>query len=496
MASSVPRLVSFVVAFAACACASSSGAVPPANNGGGPAPSDKKVATNAVPEDVEPADDPGPPLDGDGTVFAPPSGKAPQPWGILATPPRPGVDQGPDYETVVERVANMASDGNLAARVHRRQLDVMNVSWEDTGRYQGSSVGPNISDMTLQVRTNGRYGETALMPVIRPPNFADRTGDVPADRFFVRVGNERREGGLRSVALTDVLRDLRAFSSTPSSLLGEGSLLASRDSHFLVSAQAVFLPVPKRGKAEFNPAVFNYQSSPGAPAVLTLLVTRQGTSIRVIENRSDDRTGSGYGEELYFNDHGQRAALTAERRSDVAARIQAQGGPKTEDDRTALQQGADVIFLVQVPLMHAQRRPMGGLGSSGGGMYPGAVAESAAPMAPSAAAPMKSGASRSMADESSNVEAAVIGHGAHLGPYREGHGTRLVRDQRFPIRITVQFYKATSNGVASDADLDAIARSLGSVYEHADYVGSLVLPEGDARRPTAWQRVPREWFPW
>jgi hypothetical protein len=27
-------------------------------------------------------------------------------------------------------------------------------------------------------------------------------------------------------------------------------------------------------------------------------------------------------------------------------------------------------------------------------------------------------------------------------------------------------------------------------------VGSLVLPEGDPRRPTAWQRVPHEWFPW
>ncbi|HQY64465.1 MAG TPA: hypothetical protein PK141_23865, partial [Polyangiaceae bacterium] len=73
---------------------------------------------------------------------------------------------------------------------------------------------------------------------------------------------------------------------------------------------------------------------------------------------------------------------------------------------------------------------------------------------------------------------------------------RLERDTRFPIRITVQFYKATSNGVVSDTDLDSISRSIGSVYEHAEFVGSLVLPEGDARRPTAWQRVPREWFPW
>jgi hypothetical protein len=71
-----------------------------------------------------------------------------------------------------------------------------------------------------------------------------------------------------------------------------------------------------------------------------------------------------------------------------------------------------------------------------------------------------------------------------------------VRDTRFPVRITVQFYKATSDGVANERDFDAIERSIESAYEHADFVGSLVVPEGDARRPTAWQTIPNEWFPW
>ena len=47
------------------------------------------------------------------------------------------------------------------------------------------------------------------------------------------------------------------------------SLLAPRDTHALVSAQAAFLPVPRGGDAEFNPVLFNYQSVPGDPAVLT-----------------------------------------------------------------------------------------------------------------------------------------------------------------------------------------------------------------------------------
>ena len=107
------------------------------------------------------------------------------------------------------------------------------------------------------------------------------------------------------------------------------------------------------------------------------------------------------------------------------------------------------------------------------------------------------GAVMDMAEaESSDVEQAVLGHGPNLGPYSEGSGVRLVRDPKFPIRVTVQFYKATSNGVVSESDLDGIAKSIGSVYEHADYVGSLVIPEGDPRRPTAWQTIPGEWFPW
>src|SRR5262245_39467464 len=193
------------------------------------------------------------------------------------------------------------------------------------------------------------------------------------------------------------------------------------------------------------------------------------------------------GQEIYFNNKGQRAAFTAERKSDVEARIAAQGGPKTEADRTALQKGADVLFLVQVPLIHANQGRLGGALPAPPPMAAAAPGGGAKPSKAAEAAP---------AQDKSDVEQAVLGHGPNLGPYNEGRGLRLVRDPKFPIRITVQFYKATSNGVVSEKDLDGIARNIGSVYEHADAVGSLVMPEGDPRRPTAWQKVPQEWFPW
>ncbi len=405
-------------------------------------------------------------------------------WGI----------RGPDreeYQRVVEKVGGMISDPNVTSAASRRGLGVMSVMWEDTGRSVGSSVGPNISDLTLQVRYDDSAGrpQSALMPVIRFPNFSDRTGDVSADKFFVRVGNER--GGktpLRTVALSDVLKDIKSFASMPDSILGSGDMTASRDTHYLVSAQAVFLPIPKQGKAQFNPVLFNYQSSPGAPAVLSILVTREGTSLRVIENSPEDASATvGAGQEIYFNNHGQRAAFTAERKSDVEARIASQGGPKTEDDKSALAKGADVLFLIQVPLMHQGRRRM-----------MSAPMATSAPMGGASMSPAKKASAAPMDDEAerSDVEQAVLGHGPNLGPFNEGHGLRLVRDPKFPIRITVQFYKATSNGVVDASDLDSISKSIGSVYEHADFVGSLVLPEDDSRRPTAWQHIPPQWFPW
>ena len=106
-------------------------------------------------------------------------------------------------------------------------------------------------------------------------------------------------------------------------------------------------------------------------------------------------------------------------------------------------------------------------------MRPRGAVQRRPPWPAAQAAPSKKAAEDSKGKaEQSDVEQAVLGHGPNLGPYNEGRGLRLVRDPKFPVRVTVQFYKATSNGVVSEKDLDGIARSIGGVYEHADAVGS------------------------
>ena len=98
------------------------------------------------------------------------------------------------YEDVIRQTEGMVHDRDSQQLARRHGLHILNVTWEDTGRYKGSAVGPNISDMTIQVQRQApgsdRY-ELTCMPVIRYPNFADLSADISPDHFHVLVGNEK-----------------------------------------------------------------------------------------------------------------------------------------------------------------------------------------------------------------------------------------------------------------------------------------------------------------
>lgn len=399
-----------------------------------------------------------------------------------SSPMPPNVQRQPfdRYQQVIERTQAMVNDPIARRLAESLNLNILNVTWEDTGRFYGSAVGPNISDMTIQVQQQdpvSRQHQLHLMPVIRHPNFEDISADIPLDSFFLQVGNENGED-LRRVALSEVLGDLRSYLHTPESWSGRGrSLLAPRrDSHVLVSAQACFLPIPQEGLATFNPVLFNYQSRPGDPAVLTILATREGTSVTVIDNQRDGfEAGQTWGQRLFFNKNGERASFTGQRLSDFQAveNSDERSGEAAEDDT----EGLNMVLLIQVPLK--QRTPMRE-----------SSFDSMAPAAPMAAAPLME--SRGASD----VEAAVISHGAVEGPFTEIDNLAIERDPDYPIRVTVQFYKATSNGVVSEADMAEIREQIDRVYAEADYVGSLVV-DGPSDRPTEHdgpKNEPADWW--
>ena len=62
----------------------------------------------------------------------------------------------PSFERAVSNVAEMVWNGKTTDIASRFGLDVVNVTWEDTGRYGNSCWGPNISDLTIQVHHGDR----------------------------------------------------------------------------------------------------------------------------------------------------------------------------------------------------------------------------------------------------------------------------------------------------------------------------------------------------
>jgi hypothetical protein len=109
---------------------------------------------------------------------------------------------------------------------------------------------------------------------------------------------------------------------------------------------------------------------------------------------------------------------TREGTSDFHAR---QGTPQTPPEGP--DRGLNLVLLIQVPLKQKEPRgtsydcsePMMGQMVTGKCAAPG-------------------------------MENAVIGHGKVEGPFTEVANLDIERDPAFPIRVTVQFYKATEDG--------------------------------------------------
>jgi hypothetical protein len=394
-----------------------------------------------------------------------------------------------DYMSVITQTAGMVDDREASRLARAKGLDILNITWEDTGRFHNSAVGPNISDMTIQVQQidpNTQSARLTCMPVIRFPNFSDKTADVDIKKFQVLVGNEKKGDELRPISLMRYLGNFRKYLTKPDSWKGDETyLLAERDTHVLVSAQACFLPVPKQGIAEFNPVLFNYQSGPGDPAVLAILVTREGTSATIIDNHRDGFTAPRgvWGQRLFHNKLGERCSLTGQRLSDFTPEpgpMPNPTDPKPPLPNVGKEASLNLVMLIQVPLKQKPRPE------------PGPISKPTVPADKDKGGDKDGGKDK---ERRSDVEAAVIGHGKVEGPFTEIDNLPIQRDPRFPVRVTVQFYKATSNGVVSPKDIDDIKKDIDRVYAEGDFVGSLVVGpqvgrpteyDGDKVEPVDW----------
>jgi len=393
------------------------------------------------------------------------------------------------YEKTVEAVNEEIFSTQGQKRAEDYGMTVMSTAWEDNGRTKGSVWGPLISDYSIYVhiKNEGKFKRAIQVPLLRFPNFEDKTADQPPSKFFIKVGNEKNNRKPELISLADYLANVNKYLTKPGKV---GSLLSPRDTDFVVSAQASFIPLPQgeNASADFTPALYQYQSNDipvdekdrgekakmkKNPAVLVILATREGTSATIVDNKRDMLEGqTTHGQPLFYNQAGLRAPYQAKRKSDFVA---GGGNPAEVGVGAAGETGLGMVLMIQVPLKHKEQRRF-----FGGGIGLESFSATAATR----------GAGR---------EEAVIGHGEPVGPFTELDGLKLERDERFPIRVTVQFYQAVATGNLDNDDYEAMQKQINAIYSKADAVGSLVL-DGKTGRVTehqgpAWQ-PPVWWGPW
>jgi len=380
-------------------------------------------------------------------------------------------------------------------------LDIVPVQWEDTGRTPGSPWGPNISDVSIQVKVGksdlpqavdkeqlkamkaeekSELFRYALMPAVRKPNMSDETFDLPMYKIKLVVGNQDSGAKKDVVSLTDYLQNIESFLTVSKNPLMQGRikpLLSPRDTHALISAQLAYLPMGEVG-VDFNPVIYNYQSCKEAPAVLVIVATQTGTSAAVISNSNPGPVNAKRqsGQQLFINEQGKACNLRGTAES-IASKLQnvnsnenkatAEGmGSSTKLGKLS---GSNMVMLIQVPLK---------------------ARDNGCPQRLESTKSLRS--ARSMAPPEPENEKAIITAGVCQGPNsfsevnKELIDTKefvIERDHRFPVRVTTQFYWATQSGKLEEKELVEFASDLEKIKSDASSFGSLVTSSQE--RPTS-----------
>lgn len=357
------------------------------------------------------------------------------------------------------KVVNILNDHTTQDLLNAYGLRAHSITWEDTARTKGSCWGPNISDMTLTIRDGNK-----LMPVIRKPNFSDVTDDVPIENFRLMVGNET--GSSRKIlSLEEYLKNISKYLPDNDKRL---NLYDSRDSVVLTSSQCCVIPVDK-STTEFAVQLFNYQSSNNSPAVLVILVTKDGTSTQIIQSSN---------QKLFFNDNGKARWFTAERLQDYRERNTGQTQEKVNSykEMKSNEKLENTIMMIQVPLKVAnQTRTSGlydmGLSYESKGLSMFNCENSARRECKSYFCSVRQKCKR---EEGRGMDMGMVGLGTINGDFIGTKGLKLERDTRFPIRCTFQYYRVTDKESISEHDIQDIASQLSQATNKAVASGSLV----------------------
>lgn len=376
----------------------------------------------------------------------------------------------------ISQLNNIHSNNDLA---NAYGLKIQTVSWEDTARNKESSWGLNISDLTLVV-------DNTSMNMIRKPNFSDITADIPHTNFTVTVGNETNSGILTRIPLKEYVQNITKYNEIEGD--NKIELWDERDTSLLISAQCCLLPSNETShETEFCPRMYNYQS-----AVLVIVSTSQGTSSCILSNR----------ENLYFNRNGRKVSYLAKRlKQDRKER-----GVEIEGKMTSEEEDRNAIIIYQIPLKsqrdtRCRSDPWMVSGElMGVGIYNKDFFSGPSTLTVNGAyvdsiennmincSSVVSNASFTR-DTSFKKSKGTLGLDDAMlqvsekdqGKFEKLDASKLIRDTRFPIRVTYQFYKVTDTTILNESDFEFISNKINNIYNKAKNKGSLVLNTTDRR---------------
>jgi hypothetical protein len=333
--------------------------------------------------------------------------------------------------TDITGIYNSNTSRDLCAR---HGLNVSSLTWEDTGRWKNSCVGPNISDMTLLTKCS-------TCPIItNTTNYKDKTNDVAMSNFTVVVGNEKNNSRTR-ISLKEYLENISSYLPN---CREKFSLFANRDTHVLCKSQCCVLPL-NNGSVEFAVNLYNYQSQGDESAVLTVVASQHGTSSCLVSRGKS---------KLYFNDNGTARWFSAKRLADVRSEANNVNNKINSFSEMTTEEKADNILMVfQIPLVIKNNSRM----------FECSFECSA----------VSSNSKSIYQERSRGMDFAQIGTGSSDGQYPMVNRV-LVRDENFPIRCTYQYYRVTDMSELMESDVSDISKQLSQVERFSTSSGSLV----------------------
>jgi hypothetical protein len=380
----------------------------------------------------------------------------------------------PNYIQLARAMANLDTDANVGQILRQAGLVAVRTSWSDTGRSHFSSSGSNISDVRLNalVQERGRIVPIP-QPIIRLPNFEDKTVDVNLNEIFIPVGNAWGADTF-AVSLRDFIDGLPGFLSWRETITS-GSLLADRDSQVLVSAQASVMPVPREGQADFVPSIYNYGSDSENPGVLVILVSNRGTSVTLVDNTRDKVFG-GSGQMIFHNKKGEKTPFTVRSLREL---VRTEDGRKTvaelenSGQKIGAQSGVNQMMMIQIPLVRPPLRRYLGLKTMSFGLQSKGMSFDGDHLT------RGTGGTRSRGLDMGVVDVANYS----LGKYIELNqlGFKIRRDASLPIRVDVMFYMVSDTVNLHDHEVAALPELLRRTYADGQNLGSLVTGDNYRR---------------